>query len=410
MIVVDMVRRLAPSEVMFAVGEVFIGYSVRVSGYLDPVALTTAFAAVARAHPVLRARIDVSEAGEYMFTVSDTTPEIFITDADPEFPLTGAKSDQRAGVCALCVIRDGATACVTLLIHHSVADAAHAFAVVTALWTAYRDVVDGRTPELPVHTFPMPVEQLLLARGIEKMSLPGSPPTAESPAPPPVQQSRGEYPELRTTRCRLTEDETAALVELGHREAVTMHGLVSAALLHTEAEIRELPLTELLYLYSVDLRTRVSPEIAATEGTNVLGFANYLSPEAAMPLVELARGISAALHAGVTAGIVQRTPLHIPEVAAAPPPALPGVVVATNWGTIPALSAQDGLRIEDFHSTMLAKPDPTGRRPKQPGDGTCIISTFADRLSVEIHHPEEFTDLQRHRVDVLAATLRAALA
>lgn len=205
------------------------------------------------------------------------------------------------------------------MIHHSIADAYHAFAVVTALWAAYRDAAAGRSLDLPVHTFPEPVEQLLAARGIEKMALPGGPPAGESTAAPPVSQPRDdEYPVLHTTRSRFGRDETAALVELGHRENVTVHGLVSAALLRTEAEIRELPLSGLLYLYSVDLRTRMSPEVDATEGTNVLGFANYLSPEADVTLVDLARGISEALHAGLTAGIVQRTPLSIPDMAAAP--------------------------------------------------------------------------------------------
>ncbi|MBF6164608.1 acyltransferase [Streptomyces gardneri] len=408
---VDVIRRLAPSEEMFAAGEVFIGYSARVCGRLDLRALTAAFEAVSRAHPILRARIESSEQGGHVFAVTDATPEIFVADADPEFALTGAKFDQRGGVCGLCVVRDGDTASVTLMIHHSVADAYHAFVIVTELWTGYRDAVGGGTPELPVHAFPDPVEHLLAARGIEKMALPGSVPPGEAPAAASVPQPRDDdYPILRTTRCRLSQEETAALVALGHRENVTVHGLVSAALLRTEASIRELPLTGLLYLYSVDLRGRVSPEIDATEGTNVLGFANYLSPESEVTLVESARGISEALHAGLAAGIVQRTPLSIPDMAAAPRPALPGVVIATNWGTIPPLPEHDGLRVDDFHSTMLAKPDLTGRRPQQPGGGTCVISTFAGRLSVEIHHPEEFADLQQRRVEVLARHLRDAIA
>ncbi|BDU03238.1 acyltransferase [Nocardia sputorum] len=409
---VDVIRRLAPSEEMFAAGEVFIGYTARVSGRLNVRALTAAFEAVARAHPILRARIEPTEAGGHVFAVTDAVPEIFVADADPEFPLIGAKFDQRAGVCALCVVRDGDTASVTLMIHHSIADAFHAFVVVTEFWAGYRDAIGGGTPQPPVRAFPDPVEQLLAARGIEKMALPGSVPADATPAAatPGVPERDDEYPMLCTTRCRFTREETTALVALGHRENVTVHGLVSAALLRTEAEIRELPLTGLLYLYSVDLRTRVTPEIGATEGTNVLGFANYLSPDSDVTLVESARGISEALHAGLAAGIVQRTPLSIPDMAAAPRPALPGVVIATNWGTIPPLPEHDDLRIDDFHSTMLAKPDLTGRRPQQPGGGTCVISTFDGRLSVEIHHPEEFTELQRHRVEVLARNLRAVLA
>ncbi|MGV9721025.1 phthiocerol/phthiodiolone dimycocerosyl transferase family protein [Nocardia beijingensis] len=402
---VDVIRRLAPSEEMFAAGEVFIGYAARVSGRLDLSALTAALESVARTHPVLRARIESSADGGRVFVASDAPPQIFVADGDPESPLSGAKFDQRTGVCGLCVVRDGDTACVTLMLHHSVADAFHAFVIVTEFWTGYRDALGGAILDAPVHAFPEPVERLLAARGIEKMALPGAANAAAAPQVPPPRED--DYPALRTTRCLLTREETTALVAVGHRENVTVHGLVSAALLRTEAEIRELPLTGLLYLYSVDLRTRVSPSIGATEGTNVLGFANYLSPASDVTLVESARGIGAALHAGLSAGIVQRTPLSIPDMAAAPRPALPGVVIATNWGTIPPLPAQDELRVDDFHSTMLAKPDLTGRRPQQPGGGTCVISTFDGRLSVEIHHPQEFAQLQRHRIEVLGRNLRA---
>ncbi|WP_425297488.1 hypothetical protein [Nocardia abscessus] len=32
--------------------------------------------------------------------------------------------------------------------------------------------------------------------------------------------------------------------------------------------------------------------------------------------------------------VVQQTPLHIPEIAAGPPPRAPGIVLATNWGRV----------------------------------------------------------------------------
>ncbi|QIS16761.1 phthiocerol/phthiodiolone dimycocerosyl transferase family protein [Nocardia arthritidis] len=402
----EIVRGLAPSEGLFARGGVFIGYSARVSGRLDPALLTSAFAAVVRAYPILGTRIELGDGG-YSFVVADGPPEVFVVEGDPESPLTGARFDQRIAVSALCVVRQGDSASVTVMLHHSVADTFHAMEIVRALWAAYGSLVEGRPVLASVHPYPGPVEELLAARGISKIAPPG---TAEKPvAAPEFTDNDDPYEIPVTSRCLLTVAETAALVEVGHRAEVTLHGLVSAAILLTEAEIRDLPISQLFYLYSVDLRTRLTPPIGPAEGTNVLGLATYLpTPEAGGDPIAIARGIAESLRTALAAGIVQQTPLHVADMSAAPPPA-PGIVVATNWGAIPALAAPAGLRIDDFRSTIIAKPDRTGRRPQQPGAGTCIISTFADRLSVEIHHPAEFTDLQRRRVEILTTHLRKVI-
>lgn len=400
------VRRLAPSEEMFAGGEVYIGYCIQVVGAVDLPALTVAFEATVRAHPILGVRIEAADSG-HVFVETDTPPRVMVAEGDPDRLFVGATFDQRESVSALCVARAEETAGITLMIHHSVADTRHALAVVETLWSCYDAVVRGSVPEPRPHPYPAPVEELLAARGVRKLDLPHPPDPPSPPDPsvaPPV--TADEYPVSVTTRCRLTREETTALVDLGHREGVTVHELVSAALLHTESELRELALSELLYLYSVDLRARVTPEIGPTEGTNVLGMASYLpAAEVGAGPLGLARGIGETFRAALSAGVVQQSPLHIGDPGAAPPP-VPGIVVATNWGTLPTPAVPSGLRVRDFHSAIIAKPDRSGRRPRQPGAGTTIISTFAGRLSVEIHHPPEFTDLQRHRVDLLTATLR----
>ncbi|MEV6325185.1 hypothetical protein AB0M45_28980 [Nocardia sp. NPDC051787] len=397
------IRPLAPSEAIFANSEVLVGYSIRVAGRLDLTALSAAFEAVVRARPILAARLESDGHGGHLLLESPgAPPEISVADGDPEQLLTGAQLDQRRTLGALCVVRDGDKAGITLVTHHSIADAYHSLAVFAELWSCYTDLARGCLPELAPHGFPRSVEDLLRERGVEKIDTPALPPR-------PVGVARincaddPDYQLPRTARCRLTREQTAALVELGHREKTTINGLASAAILLTEAELRGLPLTELSYTYSVDLRTRVRPPIGMTEGTNVLGFANFVPPPGAT-LVGLARGISDALRAGIGSGIVQQTPLHIPEIAAGPPPSAPGIVLATNWGRVRRPRVPDALRITDFRSIMLGKPDKTGHRLQQPS-GTIIISTFDDRLSIEIHHPDETTAEQRVRVRLLAAHL-----
>ncbi|MGO4616047.1 hypothetical protein AB4305_26285 [Nocardia sp. 2YAB30] len=74
---------------MLAAGDVFNGYSL---GCRNLAALSTEFEAAARTDPILRARIEQVEDGGHTCAVSAVAPEIFITDADTEFPLTRAES------------------------------------------------------------------------------------------------------------------------------------------------------------------------------------------------------------------------------------------------------------------------------------------------------------------------------
>ncbi|WP_280236616.1 phthiocerol/phthiodiolone dimycocerosyl transferase family protein [Nocardia cyriacigeorgica] len=396
-------RPLAPSEQIFAFAEVFVGYSARVSGRLDPAALAVAFDAVVRAHPMLGARLmPIDDTAHVMLAPDGDPPRPTITDGTPEQLLTGADPDQRRSACELCVVRDGDTASVTLLTHHSIADAVHSLAIFARLWRGYREAAAGRSPVVTEQPYPASVEDLLGARGIAKRPVRG--PTAPPlPATVPTSAAEDAYPPLITTRCRLSRASTAALIGLGHRTGVTVHGLVSAALLLAEAETRGVPVNRLHYAYSVDLRPRLSPPVGPTEATNALGYTSY-RPGADHSLVGVARGIRAALRADLDSGFLQQTPLQIPEMAAAPP----DTVIATNWGRIPPLIAPDGLRITDFRSTMIAKRDRTGRRLQQPGGGTTIISTFDDRLSVEVHHPPTFRAEQLLRIARIGALLNGA--
>ncbi|WP_069167009.1 phthiocerol/phthiodiolone dimycocerosyl transferase family protein [Nocardia altamirensis] len=406
------IRPLAPSEEIFAGSEVLVGYSVRLSGRLNLSALAAAFDAVLRAYPALAAHLEPAGRGHILVGAPGAPPEITVVDGDPEQLLAGARLDQRTALAALCVVRDGDHVGVTLVTHHSIADACHSLAVLAELWSCYTDICQGRPPNPAMHGYPAAVEDLLVSRGVEKVI--GAPAVVRpfavaeplTAAPPAVPDAAYLLP--LTARCRLTKPETAALADLAHHEGTTINGLASAAILLTEAELRELPLTELSYTYSVDLRNRVTPVIGSTEGTNILGFADFVPTRAVgTTLIGLARGISEALRDGLATGAVQQSPLHIPDIASTPPPRAPGIVLATNWGRISPPRMPDNLRINDFRSVMLAKPDKAGHRLQQPS-GTIIISTFDDQLSIEIHHPEETTAQQRLRVRLLASHLDAA--
>ncbi|MFI5719401.1 hypothetical protein [Nocardia sp. NPDC051750] len=404
------IRPLAPSEQIFAFSEVFVGYCARVTGTLDTTALAAAFEALVTAHPMLGAQLVPTEPyGHTLVTGGSPETVLTVADGDPELLLTGAEPDQRRALGSVHVVRAGSTASVTLLVHHSIADATHALHLVERLWHCYATATTGRAPALPPARQPLPVEDLLTARGITRRPVPGraGPPRSEPPLPPAdaLDPNDNAYPPLITTRCRLSREHTGALVARGHRAGVTVHSLVAAALLLTESEARQLPVTDLHCSYSVDLRRRVRPPIGPTEGTNVLGFAGYRpGPDTGTTPAELAHGVFHTLRAGLTTGYVQQTPLQLPDTLAAPPANPFETVMTTNWGRLPGLSGPR-VRIDDFRTTMIAKPDPTGRRPPQPGGGTSIITTYDNRLSIEVHHPPEFTPVQIPRIERLRALL-----
>lgn len=401
------IRPLAPSEQIFAFGEVFVGYSARVTGRLDLAALTTAFEAVLRARPVLTAVLEPGDGyGHTLLATEADEPPMTIVDGDPEQLLAGADLDQRRALCRLSVVRGTNSTAVTLLTHHSIADATHSLALFHDIWSCYNIARTAGRPQLPDRGYPTTVEELLTVRGVTKFSTDDADSSlASTPMIPSAQAD--PYPTLVTSRCLLSEERTAALVALGHREGLTVHSLVSAALLLTEAEARKTPVTELVCSYSVDLRSRVRPSIGTTEGTNVLGFADYL-PGTGTPttMIALARGVGRALRADLASGYIQQTPLQLPDMAAEPPPSNISTVIATNWGRIPPPPTPPELGVVDFRTTMISKADRTGRRPVEPGGGTTIVSTYNGRLSIEIHHPPEFTSVQQPRISQLTELLR----
>ncbi|MDQ7802170.1 acyltransferase [Amycolatopsis sp. A133] len=368
-------RALAPSESIHAAKEAYIGYTVRAEGRLAPDALATAFEAVCRAYPQLSARVEFTGEGAVL-TESDATPGIRFADGDPSRPLAGLDLDQSRSLSALNVVRDGDEAAVCLAIQHSVADAHHAMAILSALWSCYTDVVEGVPLDLGRHPYPRSLEDLLAERGIHA-SGPATAPPAPAERPDPVVR--------HVVQLRLTEAETTALAELGHREKVTINGLVSGAVLLAEAEIRDMPLTDLIYRYSVNLRGRLTPPVEATEGTNVLGGVGFKVTDGIAPdAVAIGRAIGEQLRAGLADGSVQRSILDMFSRPAAAKPWDPKLALAVvsimNWGVAPPMRTPDGLRLTNLHSAS--------RMRETIALGGYVMSSFGGRVGIDLGWPE----------------------
>jgi acetyltransferase len=385
-------RALSPTETIQAAREAYIGYTVRATGRLEPDALATAYAAVCRAYPQLAARLASGDDGP-VFAESDTRPELRCHDGDPAHPLTGVELDQHRSLSALNVVRDGNDASVCLLTHHGIADAHHSIAMLSALWSCYTDVVDGVPVELPSHPYPRSLEDLLAERGIHGT-------TAPLPHAAPV--SGQDAPARHVVQHRMTAAETSALAELGHREHVTINGLLSGAILLTEAELRGLPLTDLVYRFTVNLRTHLTPAVGPTEGTNVLGGAGFTATDDLEPdAVAIGRAIGVRLRAGLADGSIQRSLLDLvsrpaPDAKPWDPSVAVAVVSMINWGVVPPLRTPEGLRLTNFHSASRIR--------ELSAIGGYVVNTFDGRIGIDLAWPEGDPELPQ-RIDRLRAQL-----
>ncbi|MEU7620630.1 acyltransferase [Micromonospora rifamycinica] len=394
-------RALAPSEQVHAAREAHIGYTVRADGRLDLAALATAYAEVCRAYPQLSARLADGDDGP-VFVASDSRPELRTGAGDVDRPLAGVTLDQRRTLSALHVVRDGDVASVCLLTHHSIADADHSVALLAEIWSSYTDLVRGVPVALPRHPYPRPLEELLAERGIGPTVPVDGPAPRPMPMAAPLTDAERSVFARNGARHRLTAAQTTALAELGHREHVTLNGLLAGALLLAEAELRGLPLTELVYRFTVNLRRHLTPAVGATEGTNVLGGAGFRATDDIAPdAVTLGRAIGERLRSELADGSIQRSLLDMfsrsaPQAKPWDPSSAPAVVSMMNWGRVPSMRTPDGLRLTDFRAASHIR-DPSGL-------GGYVVHTFDGRVGVDLLWPEGDADLPK-RLDVLREQL-----
>ncbi|WP_156753520.1 phthiocerol/phthiodiolone dimycocerosyl transferase family protein [Actinokineospora pegani] len=397
-------RALTPTEKVYADKEIYVGYTVRASGSLDLDALRTAYAAVCRAHPQLASRLGTDEHG-LVVVASDTPPEVQVHDGDPAHALAGVRLGQDRALSGLNVVRDGDRASVTLVNHHCVADADHSLAVFSRLWSCYTDTVEGVPFDLPRHPYPRPLEALLGERGFQVNT-----PVAKTPGAT-VEPS----PDLRVlvrhvAQLRLTEAQTTALAEFGRRHEVTLNGLLSAAILLVEAQSRDIPLTDLVLRFTVNLRNRVTPHITPTEGTNVVGGGRFMVPAGTTPTpVAIARVVADQLRTGLADGSIQRslldmvdlvnrqTPGEVPQETPHPRHV---VVSLTNWGRIPPMRTPAALALTNFQSASHIRESPAHFDAARG----YVASTFGGRLGIDLAFPEKTAE-QAQRIDDLRELL-----
>jgi phenolphthiocerol/phthiocerol/phthiodiolone dimycocerosyl transferase len=406
------VRSLAPSEEWFVAIGAYVGYSVHVRGELDSSAMSHAFANLLRAYPVLATHL--AAAGNHHLIVRSSCPVfgISVYDGGIDEPTVGLDLDPAKRVAAVHVARSADRAIVTLLIHHSIADGHHAKAVLVDLWSFYTDIAGGTAPETGRYEYPDSVEKLFADRGLGDFKY------AEPPAGAMTHQPRHRtdihLPAFTTAceRCQLSVEASRALAELSRRRELTINSLVSAAIILTESDVRDISPSEIPYFTIVDLRNRITPPVDSTAGTNVWGFAGFsASTDTGNELIALAGTIFAQLSARLADGTVIGTALQPQKfLAGLKSPVTPESVITTNLGTIPAMRSPAGIEFEDFRAIFYNRPqDPHALIPTQtPEFHRYVISSFCGRLSIELLVPN-LSDLEsaRNKVAILQAHLHS---
>ncbi|MGV9817796.1 phthiocerol/phthiodiolone dimycocerosyl transferase family protein [Nocardia xishanensis] len=397
----DTVRVLAPSEQRFVRHATYTGRSLLVEGELDIAALRSAFGALLRTHPILACRIgeDAAGTGHLLRPAGDAVGAWVRAGDTATVRLPEETLDPSVQLAYLDVVTEDARARVTLYAHHAVADAGHCLALLARLWDRYTDEVSGVANDDAPHDFPRPLEWYAARHGIPRSAVSGleaaSRPLPHAPILPPDPVTPAPASLARPERTTLGPEATARIVELSRRHGVTVNGLITAALLRAYAETasdaadssdgdRASDAVPLRCVYPVDMRARLTPPVAAADGTNMAGLAAFaadITPETGV--VALAQRISARLRHDLAEGIVQQSVLHFPEFFG--PTAihsLAGHIAVTNTGRVPRFRTPPELALTDYEIVYLsAHPRPSAGPSAAV---TFLVYTFAGRLCVGV--------------------------
>ncbi|MEV0359993.1 hypothetical protein AB0H71_28440 [Nocardia sp. NPDC050697] len=397
------IRSLAPSERLFAMGGAYVGYSVRVRGELDIAALSTAFAALRRRYPVLAASLAADDDGFAIIARSGPLPGVVVSAGEVDGAISIVGADQRRALAALHINHDDDRASVTLLTHHSIADACHSYALLADLWSLYTDAVHGEPLDTTPWGYPKSLETLLAERGIVRAAQPPAAPVAPSRPLDAIRRFA-----VARARCRLSEDATSALLEFARRHESTLNSVISAAILRVETESRDLPAERIHYSYPVNLRDRLSPPVAAQAATDPLGHANFTPATDVTDIVELAKTITAQLVDDLRTGEIHRAGLDFFDrtmtaagVGQVPESERRVMVLSSNWGIVPPLRAPERLRFDDFRSML---PEATA----DTAPNAYFLTTFQGRLSIELRSPFDTATVRQH-VAAIEAILSALI-
>lgn len=290
-------------------------------------------------HPILRARLLPDKHGYLLFVPDDSCPEVILAEGDEgvlrskvEIPL-----DPSRAVSRLISVRGEDEGFVGLQTDHSVFDAINIWAFLSELWETYAELLKGATnhPKFSVDLPRSPCEILderwpgfLQQKNPEKgNALPLE--DCESSAST-VEEATGT---LRRNRLRLSQPQTASLIEAARRSECSVNQLISGILLAAHRNLLgDLGVSPLRCHNAVNLRYRMSPVVGPTETTSFV--ANHVSDFAAPYLAE-PMGLAHAMASDFRRAAAARGFTLIPDVTSAYSFDPTAVISVTNAGKAP---------------------------------------------------------------------------
>lgn len=360
----SVIRKLASSEEMMAETQNFVGLSAHITGDIDVDALSDAYDALLDAHPILTAHLERLPDGGHQFVTDDFVPDGIevIELAGPDDVPPEPHFDQYQALVGFRVVVRGAQVQPTLYVHHAVADGHHMYALIEELLSFYTDLMaTGRIGDVAAEPAPASIEAVLADRGIEKQKRSGierfMPAMFAYDLPPTRRSATGDAPvspvRVPMAMGGLSESETDAIVAFAQANDLTLHAVISAAVLMAEWQLRGKLNIPVPYIYTVSLRYYLSPPISATGCTNPVGLATYLAEiDSKTAILELARDIADTFAADLAEGVVQQSRLHFSPQYVGNPPGLPDVVVLSNNGLVPPVRTPPGVEVTTTHGEL----------------------------------------------------------
>jgi hypothetical protein len=383
----SVIRKLAPSEEMFAQSQTYMGGTVHLNGPVDVDAMFVAFDTLLQAHPVFAGRFERGPDGLHHIVVDDFFPPGIRVVEKGDQPSIQMRLDQAVSLAYLRVKHaDGRTE-VTLYTHHSLTDGQHHMGLVWELFSCYTDMVCTGDIE-PVDPQPAPdsLEVILEKRGVRKQSRSGFerllPALYAYELPPSTRDTAGGNPAFPTlipsARCQLTEQETQDLITFTRDRKLSLNAVIGAAMLLAEWQVRGTPHIPVPYLYIADLRLHLTPPVDPTAATNPLGVATYLAEiKPNTDIGDLATDIVEAFRADLSDGVIQQSLLHYNLHYAGSPPGLPEPVMASHMGEMPSLRTPPNVSLDGVKTNLLAA--------NAAGVDFYFSATVDGRLQIERH-------------------------
>ncbi|MFC9324087.1 protein kinase [Kitasatospora sp. NPDC057015] len=436
-------RKLSPAETLYvSASRSRAVLTCQVHGDVDEKLLGAAVDAKVAQHPSLRSRVGLVEGAPALLPLPGEPPALIVRPLGPgafaeemNTPLSADGPLFRA-----VLLRGSGEHTFVLSVDHTVTDGHSALALHDALWRTYAELADGagvpdarqeNWPEAATDLLPHCSEQRIaehLARRLDEskrgpiaflpyeaaIAGPSTGPGGEGPGGDGLGGDGlggdGTGQRVQVQRVLLESDATARLVRYSRAVGLSVHGLVSGALL--AALRRRLggipgPLA-LGCLSPVDLRGRVTPPIGREVMIPaVTGFLDILQVPADADPLALGREVVAHLRTAIERGDFVPETHILPEVIGNPA-LLATSLIVTNLGSVPGPPAPTGLRLTGMRLIPVREQyyPQAGRGPLM----ACVTS-FDGRLAIELPYSTEcfgHEQIGGIRADVEAALLSFA--